>query len=430
MYAAVSIGAIFVPLNWRLTEPELSHIIDDSGARLLIASPAFADTAAALHSACDFLADAIIGWDAYEAALAAGSPEWVDTPVALEDPAMILYTSGTTGRPKGAVLTHSNVSWNAFNLIVDRAPQPDDVELLSAPLFHVGPLNVVATVTIVSGGTLLLMEAFDAFEVLRLIEAHRVTSMFAVPAMMLAMSQHPDWETRDLSSLRQIMCGGAPVPLPLIHTALARGITFVQGYGLTETAPGALWLRAERTVDKAGSAGKSSFFTDVKVVRPDGTEVTVGEPGEVVISGPNVMAGYWNLPEATAESLKDGWFHSGDVATVDSDGYITIVDRIKDMIISGGENIYPAEIESVLYEHPSIAECAVIGIPDERWGEVGRAVVVLRNGAAATADDLIEHLGKSLARYKIPKTVVFTDQLPRSGAGKILRREIRQEHGS
>jgi fatty-acyl-CoA synthase len=266
--------------------------------------------------------------------------------------------------------------------------------------------------------------------VLELIERHRVTVMFGVPAMFNAMAQAPGFGDADLSSLRRLLCGGAPVPLSTIRTYLDRGVVFLQGYGMTETAPGALFLGAERAADKAGTAGVASFFTDVRVVRPDGSDVAPGEKGEVVVAGPNVMLGYWNRPDATAEAMDGEWFRSGDVAVVDDEGYVTIVDRLKDMIISGGENVYPAEVEDAIYSHPAVAECAVIAVPDERWGEVGRAVVVLRPGAELDERGLLDHLDGRLARYKVPRSVVFAASLPRSGAGKVLKSDLRATYGS
>jgi fatty-acyl-CoA synthase len=363
-------------------------------------------------------------------ALAAGDPSGtVDEAVALDDPAVIIYTSGTTGRPKGATLSHGNVTWNCVNVLIDTDLAADDVALVCAPLFHVAALDMVSLPTLMKGGTVVLMGQFDPGAVLELIERERVTVMFGVPAMFNAMAQAPDFASADLSSVRRLLCGGAPVPLATIRTYLDLGIPFLQGYGMTETAPGALFLGAERAADKAGTAGVPSFFTDVRVVGPDGVDVAPGEKGEVVVSGPNVMLGYWNLPDATAEAVHDGWFRSGDVATVDDEGYVTIVDRMKDMIISGGENVYPAEVEDAIYSHPLVAECAVIGVPDERWGEVGRAIVVPRAAADLDAQDLLDHLDGRLARYKLPRTVVFADALPRSGAGKVLKGRLRDMFG-
>jgi fatty-acyl-CoA synthase len=437
LFATAALGAVFVPLNWRLAVPELAWIAADCGASVLVHAADLAATGAAVagDEATAVRHRVALGPD-FEAMAGgrphAGDPPALDEPVALDDPAVIIYTSGTTGRPKGATLSHGNITWNCVNVLVDTDLASDEVALVCAPLFHVAALNMVAMPLVMKGGTTLLTGQFDPAVALELIERHGVTVMFGVPAMFNAMAQSPAFGTADLSSLRRLLCGGAPVPLSTIRTYLDRGVPFLQGYGMTETAPGALFLGAGRAADKAGTAGVPSFFTDVRVVRPDGTDAAPGEKGEVVVAGPNVMLGYWNRPDATAEVMDGEWFRSGDVAVVDDEGYVTIVDRMKDMIISGGENIYPAEVEDALYSHPGVAECAVIGVPDERWGEVGRAIVVPRQGAAAQGLDeaaLLDHLEGRLARYKVPRSVVFADSLPRSGAGKVLKQPLRDAFG-
>jgi fatty-acyl-CoA synthase len=435
LFATTAVGAVFVPVNFRLTPQEVAYALSDSGARVLVHADShqqIVDEVRGQVPASSFLA---VGGasdgssEPFDAVLAASEPVPVDEPVALHDPAMILYTSGTTGRPKGAVLTHANVSWNMVNVLVDTDLRHDEVSLVCAPLFHVAALNMICLPTLVKGGTVILMSSFDAESVLEHIEREGVTCIFGVPTMFDRIAASGRWGTADLSGLRTVMCGGAPVPLRTISTYLDRGVVFLQGYGMTETSPGALFLDAEHAHSKAGSAGVPSFFTDVRVVRPDGTEVEPGERGEVVVSGPNVMAGYWLQPESTQAAVRDGWFHSGDVAVVDADGYVRIVDRIKDMIVSGGENIYPAEVEEALFSHPDVAECAVIGVPDDEWGEVGRAIVVPRPGSKPTAEELLAHLGGRLARYKIPKSIVFVEQLPRTGAGKVLKTRLRADYG-
>jgi fatty-acyl-CoA synthase len=348
----------------------------------------------------------------------------------MDDVCMIQYTSGTSGHPKGVMLTHANIAWNCYNLLLDIDVATDEVTLVSAPMFHTAALNQTFFPTFLKGGTALLMSAFDPARALELIAAHRVTWMFGVPAMYFAIARSPAWASADLSSVRTLMCGGAPVPEALIRTYQERGLTFLEGYGLTESSPGALFLRAEESTRKLGSAGTPCFFTDVRVVGPDGADVAPGQTGEVIIQGPNVMKGYWQLPGATREALSEGgWLRSGDAATVDDDGFVYIVDRIKDMIISGGENIYPAEVEQVLYQHPAVADCAVIGVPDQRWGEVGRAVVALRPGTSATQEEILDFLGGRLARYKIPKSVIVVEVLPHNAAGKLVKGPLRERYG-
>jgi fatty-acyl-CoA synthase len=424
LFATGMLGGVFVPLNWRLAAPELAYIVDDSGARALIHARVHAELAARLP------VRAVAVGEEYERLLADAPAQPIDEPVGLDEVCMILYTSGTTGRPKGAMLTHANIAWNSFNLLLDVDLSADEVTLVAAPMFHVAALNQTALPTLLKGGTLILVPAFDPEQALALIARHRVTYLFGVPTMFLAMCRAPGWATADLSSVRSAICGGAPVPEAVIGPYQERGVTFMQGYGLTEAAPGVLFLRRDQSVRKAGSAGTAAFFTDVRLVRPDGSDAAVGEPGEILVQGPNVMAGYWRRPEDTEAALTpDGWLRTGDVGVADAEGYVSIRDRTRDLIVSGGENIYPAEVEGALYQHPAVAECAVIGVPDEHWGEVGRAVVVLREGARAEPEELLAFLDGRIARYKIPRSVVFTDTLPRTASGKLIKKELRSRFG-
>ncbi|MEU9114545.1 long-chain fatty acid--CoA ligase [Streptomyces sp. NPDC048483] len=435
-FAAGALGAVFVPLNTRLAAPEIGHQLTDSGARTLISAPSCAAlataattaTTAAVHTSVEVIE---VG-PAYEELIAgADGAAPLDEPVTGEDLCLIMYTSGTTGRPKGAMLSHANITWNAVNVLVDTDLTTDATALVSAPLFHTAGLNMLTLPVLLKGGTCVLTASFDPDATLDLIERHGITVMFGVPTMYEQIARRPRWPQADLSSLRVLMCGGAPVPAPLIAAYAQRGLAFQQGYGMTESSPGALYLDAEHAVSKAGSAGVPHFFTDVRVVRPDLTPAGTGETGEVLVSGPHVMSGYWGLPEEGAAAFADGWFRTGDAAQVDADGYVTIADRLKDMIISGGENVYPAEVENALLAHPDIVECAVIGVPDEKWGEVPRAVVVAREGSALDPDEVIAALRGRLAKYKIPKSVVIAGEaLPRTASGKLLKPELRRLHGA
>jgi fatty-acyl-CoA synthase len=463
LFAVGTLGAILVPLNTRLAVPELARHLADSGSRALIYGAGQEGKVAALRDAVPALSDVVAlgkpagGELGYAALLAAGPGADLDEPVGLDDPCMIMYTSGTTGGSKGATLSHGNITWNALNVVVDADFRQDEIALVVAPLFHTAALNMLCLPTLLKGGAVLIEPGFEPGRALEAIETHRVTSLFGVPAVYDAMAAHPRWPDADLSSLRMLLCGGAPVPEATIRNYTSRGLTFIQGYGMTEASPGALLLDAAHVESKAGSAGVPHFFTDVQVVRPDLSPAAPGETGEIVVSGPNLMQGYWNQAEpvlvwgsdppgtprrpsgprdfaasAAAEerALMGGpWLRSGDAGTTDADGYVFVVDRIKDMIISGGENIYPAEVENVLREHPAVADCGVIGVPDARWGEVGRAVVVLRPGAEATEADLLSFLDGKIARFKIPKSVRFTGELPRTGTGKILKKRLRETHG-
>jgi fatty-acyl-CoA synthase len=342
LFATGALGGVFVPLNTRLAGPEIDYQLADSGAAALVYGPAHEDLVTGLTAP-----PVTLGLP-YEDLLAAAPADPLDEPVGLDEPCMIMYTSGTTGRPKGAVLTHGNITWNAVNVLIDHDLIADEVALVSAPLFHTAGLNMLTLPVLLKGGTCVLVTAFDPEATLELIERHRVTFMFGVPTMFQRVARSPGWAGADLSSLRILTCGGSPVPASLIATYQDRGLTFLQGYGMTEAAPGALFLDAAHAVSKAGSAGVPHFFTDVRVVAPDLTDVPPGEVGEVVVRGPHVMPGYWGRPEETARVFTDGWFHTGDAARLDEDRYAYIVDRIKDMIISGGENIYPAEVENAV----------------------------------------------------------------------------------
>ncbi|HET9052243.1 MAG TPA: long-chain fatty acid--CoA ligase [Candidatus Dormibacteraeota bacterium] len=441
MYAAAKLGAIFVPLNFRLTAPELAFMIGDAGIHTLVHDASFEPMLEGMGDAlcCRHLVRttgdgaASNGTGGHTiASVIAGHPETdMDNQVAESDVALIMYTSGTTGRPKGAMLTHANLLWNNVNAWVAFDTSATDITLVCAPLFHIGGLNVTPISAFTKGAAVVLMRSFDPAKVLDLIERHRVTSMFGVPAMFQFMTLVPGFTAADLSSVRLFICGGAPVPEPLIRVYGDRGIVFVQGYGLTETAPFVTIVPATEAATRIGSAGLPPFFTDVRLLDDGGREVTEpGVRGEIAVRGPNVMKGYWNRPDATAEVIVDGWFHTGDVGVRDADGYYAIVDRKKDLIISGGENVYPAEVEDVIYAHPEVAECAVVGIPDERWGEAVCAVVVARAGTSPSVESILEHTGPRLARYKQPRRVVFVEALPRNAAGKVLKFELRELYAS
>ncbi|MFF9625060.1 long-chain fatty acid--CoA ligase [Streptomyces griseosporeus] len=438
LFAAGTLGAVFVPLNTRLAAPELAYSLSDSGSTVLLHSPeqaGAARTAAAEAGVRHRIALAPgpedAGALAYEDLLGAAATAPLDESVAADDPCIIMYTSGTTGRPKGAVLSHANVTWNSVNVLVDTDLSGDEVTLVVAPLFHTAGLNMTCLPTLLKGGRVVLLGAFDADRVLELVERLRVTYMFGVPTMYDSMAARPRWATTDLSSLRTLTCGGAPVPARTIAAYLDRGLAFSQGYGMTEASPGVLYLDREHVSAKAGSAGVPHFFTDVRVVLPDGRDAGPGERGEILVHGPNVMTGYWGRPAGTRAALTDdGWLRTGDVARTDADGYVSVVDRVKDMFVSGGENVYPAEVEDALLTHPAVAECAVIGVPDPVWGEVGRAVVVLRPGTSAGEDDILGHLRGRLAGYKIPKSLVVAASLPRTASGKVLKPVVRDTYAT
>ena len=432
-FACARLGAILVPLSTRLAADELAFMTDDAGCGVLVYEGAYAETIKAFLPQTPVRRVLAVG-DAddpsYEAALAAAEPTRAPERLAADDVLAIFYTSGTTGRPKGAMLTHGNFAWTNLNMIVSPGLLPDERTLMVLPMFHVGGWNVNTLAVWWLGGTVYVERSFDPARALALIAGHRLTGMMAVPTIYQMMVDDASFATTDLSSVRQFVCGGAPLPVSLIRRYHDRGVRFVQGYGLTEAAPNCLVLPPEDAERKAGAAGRPYFFTDVRVVDSHDEPVPPGGTGEVIVRGPSVMKGYWRRPEETAATLRGGWLRTGDAGSIDDEGYVTIVDRVKDMFISGGENVYPAEIERVLHAHPAIAEAAVIGIPDDRWGEVGRAIVVLRAGMDASPEEIQAHCAAHLAKFKVPASVVFASSLPRNPTGKLLKPQLRREFGA
>ena len=426
MFAVGRLGAIFVPVNTRLAPPELRAVLTDSDTTLLIWQNLFAEQVRSPNVADLGLDSIALDGDEGAGLTALHGPEVdFDEAVGLDDVFMIQYTSGTSGQSKGVMLSHANIIFNVMNLLVDVDLTSSEVALVTAPLFHTAALNQVFFPTILKGGTALIEAKFDPSRALQLIEQRRVSLLFGVTSMYQAIANDPGFEHTDLSSLRFALSGGAPVPESLLRRWLDRGAPITQGYGLTEASPGATMLRAEDAVRKLGSAGTACFFSDVRVVRADFSPVGVDEPGEVLVQGPNVTAGYWRDEAGTGAAFVDGWLRTGDVAVVDAEGYLRIVDRLKDMYISGGENVYPAEVEHAILTHPGVSECVVVGVPDQRWGEVGYAVVTVRDNAGVDSTELMAHLSGRLARYKQPKSVLVVAELPHSASGKLLRSKVR-----
>jgi len=427
-FACGRLGAIMLPLNWRLTVPELEYILGDSGPKLLIHDKEFAKQAAALsknrleidHDRPD---------SAYEQALARAGKTPAPVPLGHDDIGMVMYTSGTTGHPKGAIITHGMVFWNCVNLGIPALITPETVQLVVLPLFHTGGLNCYANPVLHAGGTVLIMRTFDPGLALDCISdpALGITHFFAVPAPYQFMMQHPKFQGTDLSRLRVAGVGGAPCALSILETWTARGVPLVQGWGMTETSPAGTMLDAADAIRKLGSAGRCLMHTAIRIVDDEGGDVAPGGIGELLIKGPNITPGYWNNPEATKKSFTDGWLHTGDAARQDEEGFVYIVDRWKDMYISGGENVYPAEVENVLFQLPQVADAAIIGVPNERWGEVGMAVIVRKEGQALAEGEVIQHCLGRLAKFKVPQSVAFVDALPRNATGKVLKRELRTQ---
>lgn len=429
-FACALLGAILVPLNWRLTLRELSEILHDCEPKLLLHDPAHAQRAGEIaHALQETLGELPLfsfadfpGADAGLAALA--EPFETDDG---EEPAVILYTSGTTGTPKGAMLSHRMITWNAINTQISWGLRETDITPTFAPFFHAGGLNVLTTPLYHLGGTVVLLRNSDPKAVLRAIEHNRCTIVFAVPTVFQNMMEHPAFATTDFSSVRFCITGGSSCPLPIISGYAARGVEFRQGYGLTEVGVNCFSLAPEDALRKAGSVGRPVFHSRARVVDDEDRDVPRGEVGELVLSGPHVCSGYWRRPEATAEARRGGWWHTGDLVYCDAEGYFYIVGRKKDMFISGGENIYPAEIENVIATHPGVLEVAVIPQPDPRWGEVGLAVVVPRVPGSLSAEDILSYCADKLARYKIPRAVCFTDILPRNAMGKVVKAALMEK---
>jgi len=428
-FACGRLGAVFLPLNTRLTVPELQFIVGDAAPKVMVHDADLAETALAVAKLRKVESSLLLGPDgSYEAAIASAKPLDRIEPVTLDDISTIMYTSGTTGQPKGAIITHGMTFWNCVNLGGPAYITPSTVQLTVLPLFHTGGLNCYTNPVLHAGGTVLIMRAFDPGVALKLISdpAQGINAFFGVPAIYQFMAQHPDFDKADFSRLIIGGVGGAPMPVPLLTVWDGRGVALQQGYGMTETSPAVLVLDREDAARKAGSAGKPVLHTEVRIVRPDGSDAEVGELGELWVKGPNITPGYWNRPDANRSSFTDGWLHTGDATRVDEDGFYYIVDRWKDMYISGGENVYPAEVENVLHQIAAIAEAAVIGIPDAQWGEVGMAIVAVKQGQSLSEADIHAHCAKNLARFKCPRTVRFVDALPRNATGKIHKPTLRK----
>ena len=398
MFACAKTGAILHPISWRLAPAEIAYQLDDAEPTVFLVE----DDYAALGEEARELASVRPARD-----LVRGTPS--RTPVSDHDPLFLIYTSGTTGKPKGAPLTHANCFWTNLSFDLATGLAPDDVVLQVLPQFHCGGWNVQSILAWWKGATVVLERGFDAARALELIETRRITTIMGVPANYLFMAQEPGFADADLTSLRLAVVGGAPMSEPLLDTWAARGVDIVQGYGLTEAAPNVLCLAPEDARRKAGWAGKPYPYVDC----------SLSEEGELLVRGPNVFPGYWRNDEATADAFRDGWLRTGDIAERDDEGNYRIRGRLKELVVSGGENVYPAEIEAVLLEHPAVADAAVIGVPDERWGEVCAAFVVLR--AAASEDDLRDYCTQHLARFKVPKSFHVADELPRNAMGKIQK---------
>jgi len=433
-FACARTGAICVLLNWRLTVTELEYIVNDSSPMLLVHDASFTEPAEELQRRCSI--GTLLAIDGgtpdspYEAVLAGYDGRPVERAVLTHDDVItIMYTSGTTGLPKGAMITHGMNFWNCVNLGVPAGVGLDTVHLNVLPLFHTGGLNCYSNPVLHAGGTVVIQQAFEPAETLRILgdPGQGITHFFAVPAPYQFMMQHPDFGDTDLSRLRIAGVGGAPCALAIMERWMERGVLLAQGFGMTETSPACIFLDPGDALRKIGSTGKALMHTEFRIVAEDGTDAGPDEVGELWVAGPNITPGYWNRPDATADSFEGRWLKTGDAARIDDEGFVYIVDRWKDMYISGGENVYPAEVENVLYQLPEVAEAAIIGVPHERWGEVGLAVIAVKPGATLDRAAVVEHCVERLAKFKVPNDIAIVEQLPRNATGKVLKRELRAQ---
>lgn len=428
LYACARLGAMLVPLNWRLAVAEQLFILNDAGAKVLVLERAFEGVLAELAPGTS-----VVGLDfvpprgtTFESLLTRSDGTSRNPHTDLSCPLLIVYTSGTTGRPKGAVLRQEALFWNGVMSQHMHNMTSDDHVLTVLPFFHVGGLNIQTTPALQLGATVTIHARFTPETALAAIEQERPTLTVMVPAIIQAVSEHPVWTAADLSSLKAVATGSTIVPPHLIERFVARDVPVLQVYGSTETCPIAIYTRLGGDLSRAGSTGLAGLCCEAKVVDHSGSEVPAGTPGEIAVRGPNVFFEYWGNEAATRDALHDGWYRTGDIGLCDADGYFWVRDRKKNMIISGGENVYPAEVERVLLEHPDVSECAVIGRPDPRWDEVPIAYVIPRSGCRPETDQLRAHLQAQLARYKVPRDIVFVADLPRTALGKVQHFLLKQ----
>ena len=433
LFGLGKIGAVLAPLNWRLTSRELTYIVNDCQPKVLIVGPEFVSVHEEMRGGINvehvisLEGASVAGAESYEESLDQAKGSEPKRPVIEADDAWcILYTSGTTGRPKGAVLPHRQILWNAINTVVSWGLSEKDVSPILTPMFHSGGLFVFLVPLFYAGGRIVMARSFDPDASLQLIVDEKCTVILGVPTLFQVWMNSPQFEKTDFSHVHFFISGGAPCPPSLIEAwSKAKGVTMRQGYGLTEVGVNCFSMTDEDALRKMGSVGKPIFHSRMRLVDVSGKDAAVGETGELIIAGPHVCAGYWNNPDATADALRDGWFHTGDMARMDEEGYFYIVGRFKDMLISGGENVYAAEVEAAFREHDCVLDAALIGQPDEKWGEVGLMIVACKPGQSVKAEELLQFCQGRLAKYKIPKRVAFVENLPYSPYGKVTKADLR-----
>lgn len=421
--AAQKAGYVLVPLNYRLAPAEVAYMVENSQPKVVFVQPSLAEYAVLWNCPAPETQEVeahTTAWKHLPYQMSYAEPD----PLPEDAPLMILFTSGTTGKPKGAIISHKMVTWNAINTAHRLDLTTGDVSFNAAPFYHTGGWNVLLAPFLLHGATTLLLDRFDPAQILSLIETERMTIIWGVPTMMAMLADHPNFEQTDLASVRYTIVGGEPMPIPLIQRYHEKGIAIRQGFGMTEVGPNCFSLPEEDAIRKAGSIGFPNFYIDTRIVNDAGEDVPTGEAGELWMRSPVVTPGYWRNPEATAQSITNGWFHTGDMMRVDEEGYFYVAGRKKDMYISGGENVYPAEVEKVLYSHPQIHEAAVVGVPDAKWGESGFAFVVIKSETNLTTQDVQDFCRKHLAKYKIPRHVQVVAELPKGHSGKIQKIDL------
>ena len=441
-YATGKLGAILVPYNARLSAKELGQLMANEGPKVLVYEDCYAENAAALVGNCPVehfvvMGDTPIGnHPAYDTLLAGAETGFVCCEsLELEDIHLIIHTGGTTGLPKGGLISHRSELFNSFSEICTWGLTYNDSAVILLPLFHTGGWNLLTLPLLHAGGTIYIAHGYDPKVTLEVVQKEKITYLFGAATIFRMMVERPEFADADLSSLRWVMAGAAPTPINIMEEFWKKGIKFVLGYGMTEAGPNNLstppqFVPQEMVEAKFASVGKPFYFTVAKLIDDDGAPITApNTPGELLWSGPQIFSGYWGNEEETAKTLVDGWVHTGDMASVDDDGFYYIVGRKKNMFISGGENVFPPEIESALYDIEAVRECCVIGVPDEKWGEVGKAVVSVKPGMTLTKEEILTALNGKLARYKIPKYVTFVDDVPKNNVGKIVVKQITDLYG-
>ena len=435
-FACAKLGAIVVPISFRLAAPEMAYMINDSTPKVLIYTSDFADKISELknqthavrywfrHSGNDLAEDTDI------ARFAEGFSDREPEPkekVIEDDPLLIMYTSGTTGDPKGAILTHQSITFDAVHNLIEFSLNKDFRSLVTAPLYHIGPLAASTTPVVYAGGSLVLKRFFNASEIIKLIMRENINYMFTVPVMYQMMTEAAEWDAADFSHVHYFFSGAAPMPIPVIKKYQEeKGVRFAQGYGMSEACQISA-LSLDDSIRKAGSVGKEDFHVMLRIVDDNDNDVAEGGSGEIIIKAPTILSGYWNKPKDTEEAMRGGWFHTGDLARKDSDGFLFIEGRKKDLIISNGINIYPAEVEKAIQSITQVKESAAVGMPDPRRGEVVAAFVSLKEGGTLTEGELIEKLSGKIATFKLPRKIFFVDDFPRNTQGKILKKELRKQ---